>query len=55
MVLSAPLLRGIGLYTVWGMQVNHPTGFFGLHHEPQNPVESGISYTPVDRRKLWLF
>src|SRR5215831_12419121 len=42
MVLSVPLLCWIGLYTVWGIQGNHPTGFFGLHHKPQNPVESAI-------------
>ena len=35
MVLCVPLLCWIGLYTVWGNQVNHPIGFsdFTTNHK----------------------
>jgi hypothetical protein len=44
MVLLYSLLCWIGLYTVWGNQLNHPMVFRSSFHQPQNPVESGISY-----------
>ncbi len=44
MVLCAPLLCWMGLYTVWSNQVNHPTGFSAFITNHKTRWNQGISY-----------
>ena len=51
MVLCAPLLCWIGLYTVWGNQVNHPTGFSAFTTNHKIRWNQGILNALLPRRR----